>query len=155
MNNQRNSIIKAFNTLFEEFLNGLVETFPEETKIPVFLNYFKIARKANKKYCLEWFYFYTTDYEEQILNKDEAFLLQDRKAIDSMMEHQTTFKDLVGFRNWWDDGGISDETKSNIWNYIQSLYQLSKAASNSKIENEKKHTEPLSDSEFQELPSFT
>ncbi len=154
MNNQRNSIIKAFNTLFEEFLNGLVEIFPEETKIPVFLNYFKIARKANKKYCLEWFYYYTSDYEQQILVRDEAFLLADQKTLNTMMEHQTTFKDLVGFRNWWDDGGISEETKNNIWNYIQSLYQLSKAAipTHKTISVDSQNSV---DTEFQELPSFT
>ena len=72
------------------------------------------------------------------------------------MEHQTTFKDLVGFRNWWDDGGISDETKINIWNYIQSLYQLSKAASDTETEkNEEEEIKTNTDPQFQELPSFT
>jgi hypothetical protein len=106
------STISAFNDMMEQFLEELVQTFPEEQAMKKFQMSFEILRKANSRACMENFMRSVKPYASQIMAKDAAFFL----------ENEDVLKDFSLKSIWTDD--ISTGTKDAIWQYLQTLYML-------------------------------
>lgn len=104
------SSIQAFNSVMEEFLSELKETFPEEKKISVYLNSFQTMKKANPKKILELFMERAKPMSEFITQKNEQLFTQNEDIIP----------DVQLSKLWNDD--LDDETKHAIWEYLNTLY---------------------------------
>jgi hypothetical protein len=106
------STIRAFNDMMEQFLEELVQTFPEEKTIKMYHSSFELLRKANGRACLENYMKNIAPYANHVMQKDDAFFLDNPTIIDGL-----DFKKI-----WTDD--LSAATKNAIWQYLQTLYIL-------------------------------
>jgi len=108
----RMSTISAFNDMMEQFLEELVQTFPEEPAMKKYQVAFDMLRTANSRACLDNYMKNVGPYSQQIMVKDATFFL----------ENPDVFKDFKLQNIWTDD--ISENTKNAIWQYLQTLYIL-------------------------------
>ena len=104
--------IRAFNDMMEQFLEELVQTFPEEPTIKMYHTSFGVLRKANARACLENYMKSVVPYANHVMQKDDTFFLDNPNVIEGL--------DLK--KIWTPD--VSDQTKSAIWQYLQTLYIL-------------------------------
>jgi hypothetical protein len=104
--------ISAFNDMLEQFLTELMGTFPEEKSIKKYHAGFDILRKTNPKKVIEGFMATIGPCAQKVMNKDESIIEDD---IDILVE--------LSIKKHW-NGGISDNTKGAIWQYLQTLYML-------------------------------
>jgi len=97
----------------EEFLNELMETFPEEKQIKVQHTSFLTLKKSNSKKVVEVFMSAIQPYAEKITNKDEEFILTS----------DIEFLNKLNIKKWWTKD-LSSNTKDAIWQYLNTLYML-------------------------------
>lgn len=106
--------VGTFNSMLEQFLNELEQTFPEEPSFKKYHVSFDIMKKANPKKCVETFMKYLTPYSGQVMAKD-----------DSVFQN---FPELeIG--KYWNDN-LSENTKAVIWQYLQTLNILGMTITN-------------------------
>jgi len=103
----------AFNSLMFEFIDELIETFPEEKELKVFKNAALSLKKANHKKLVETFMAEVSQYSDQIMNKDENFILNTNNE----------FLKKINLCKWWTDD-LSSNTKDAIWQYMNTLIML-------------------------------
>ena len=99
--------------MMDQFLDELVKTFPEETGLKKYQSTFDLMKKANPRKCVEVFMNSAREFQKQIMAKDEKFFL----------ESSVEFLDALNIKKWWNDS-LSDNTKSAIWQYLQTLMIL-------------------------------
>lgn len=104
--------ITGFNDMMQQFLEELVQTFPEEPAMKKYRNAFEMLRSANSRACMENFMQNVAPYSKQIMSKDASFFLK----------NPDVFKDFNLASIWTDE--LSDNTKNAIWQYLQTLYIL-------------------------------
>ena len=103
---------QAFNSMMEEFLNELIQTFPEEKSLKVELTKFQTLKKANSKKIVEGFMHAIGPYQNDIQQKNENFLINNNE-----------FLNKINIKKWWTKE-LSDNTKDAIWSYLQTLIML-------------------------------
>jgi hypothetical protein len=104
--------VQAFNSVMDEFLTELKETFPEEKKLKVYYNGFLTMKKANPKKILELFMNNASPHATAITNRDESLFSTNNEIIPDV--------DLSVL--WTDD--LDADTKNAIWQYLNTLYVL-------------------------------
>jgi hypothetical protein len=107
--------IGAWCDMMKQFLDELVETFPEEKCIQKYSTSFDILRKSNPRKCIETFMFGCNPLSEKIMTKNEDFFL-------SNTDDNQFIKELNLQKLWTVD--LSDNTKNAIWQYLQTLFIL-------------------------------
>jgi len=105
------SSITAWCDMMEQFLNELSRTFPEEPSVKKYSTSFELLRKTNPRKCIDMYMRGSAKSADKIMQKDTAFFTEMEKVMGI---------DLLKF--WTDD--LSENTKSAIWQYIQTLYLL-------------------------------
>ncbi|NBS68517.1 hypothetical protein EBT31_06335 [bacterium] len=105
--------VGAFNDMMEQFLEELVQTFPEEGAIKKYQASFEVMRKANARLCMEEFMKSIGPYAHYISQKDETFFLEHSDEIEFLKE--------LNLKKIWTPE-LSQNTKDAIWQYLQSLY---------------------------------
>jgi len=98
--------------MLEQFLTELMGTFPEETSIKKYHAGFDVLRKSNPKKVVEGFMNAIGPVSQKIMNKDESILDDNLEILNEL-----------SIKKHW-NGGISDNTKGAIWQYLQTLYML-------------------------------
>ena len=106
------SSVQAFNSVMDEFLTDLKETFQEERKIAVYYNGFLTLKKANPRQVMNIFMERATPNASLITSKDEKLFT----------ENDDIIPDLQLSKLWNND--IDSETKNAIWQYLNTLYIL-------------------------------
>lgn len=114
-------ILIKFNELLNEFICKMAKTFPSEPKIKVYYRMFEMARKYNPHVPLRIFMGGCMDFTEQIKTRDAHFFLE-RDTFMKKCASCSSFSDDLGLKKYW--LSLSDKTKENIWDYIQTLYVL-------------------------------
>ena len=104
--------VSAFNDMMEQFINELVQTFPEEKGIKKYLSSFDILRKANPRKCVDTFMAAIAPHVTKITSKNDSFLFED---IDFLNE--------INIKKHWTPE-LSQNTKDAVWQYLQTLYML-------------------------------
>jgi len=104
--------ISAFNDMMEQFLEELVQTFPDEPAMKKYQMSFEILRKANARACMENYMQNVAPYSSHIMSKDDSFFLN----------NPDVFQDF-NLKNVW-TSDVSEVTKNAIWQYLQTLYIL-------------------------------
>jgi hypothetical protein len=105
----------AFNDMMQQFLDELVLTFPDEKKLVKYQNTFFVLRSASPKKPMKQFMQEVAPYANQLMQRDDEFFKTNSKDIPFL-------EDLDIARLWSDD--LSVNTKSAIWQYLQTLYIL-------------------------------
>lgn len=107
------SSVQAFISVMDEFLNELMKTFPEEKKIAVYYNSFKLMKKTNPRVILDTFMTEASKRSEAITKRDESYFLGG----------DDEFMNEINVKKWWTDD-LSQSTKDAIWQYINTLFVL-------------------------------
>lgn len=133
------TLLSGFNNLLEQFLEELVQTFPELTDLKTVQMLVSIMRKANPRMILENFLAVTGKYHEKIFAEESSFFedLENWKQDPTFQaefastedEQNEMFQRLVVFKDVWVD--LTPQNKEHIWTYMQQLIVMGAQASKS------------------------
>lgn len=118
-------LMNAVFDQFSSFVNELIEMYPEDVDFSMFANSLKILKSTNPSLLIKYVYENTSQFEEQILNKDEKFFVNYSFSEYSDNIDLNIFSKLKQYVE-----NMPPQSKDNVWKYIQNIYRLSKAISN-------------------------
>jgi len=110
--------LKAFNDMLEQFVQELIQTFPDEKCLKKYAIKIDMLRNSNPRKCVNKFMKKIKPYSDFIMKKDESFFV----GLPEGREVPEWFEDLNLHKNWTPD--LSQTTKDAIWQYLQTLYML-------------------------------
>ena len=111
------SAIKSFNILVDEFIQKMINTFPDETKLKLWYIHFKTSKGFNFKAPIEYIMPPLVNMGIPVMTKDERFFKK-----DEYVNFAEGFSEQTGLVNIWES--TTPLIKESIWEYIQSLYVL-------------------------------
>lgn len=123
---QKSNILKAFNTLFFQFLDDVISIYPDNEELPAARNSFETFKKANPTALIKaWLAFVYVPYREFIeegnlkyfLEKDYSRDLEDSPYKKNVMEFITNFRSQLR--------DMSAENQMHSVKYMQQLSKLS------------------------------
>ena len=126
MSSQSATILTAFNDHFIEFVNDIINVFPDDADIVAAKNSFVLIRKANPKMIIKiWQKFVVEKYADAIDNNDLSFFinkdyssdLTNAENSDKIMEAVNRLRNPVKLMNAVD--------QKKVMKYIQNLKKLS------------------------------
>lgn len=126
MSSQSATILTAFNDHFIEFVNDIINVFPDDADIVAAKNSFVLIRKANPKMIIKiWQKFVVEKYADAIDNNDLSFFinkdyssdLTNAENSDKIMEAVNRLRNPVKLMNAVD--------QQKVMKYIQNLKKLS------------------------------
>ena len=128
----KTTILKAFNSQFEEFLEDVELLFPENKDIRTTKTGLTMMKKANPKMIMSvWYRYICVKYEDEIekenleyfLSKDYSDDLQmDEGAANKILESIDKIREPLRF--------LDEENKKKCVQYLKNLNQLSKIYNN-------------------------
>ena len=105
--------LTAWTEMFDNFLNELIQTFPEEPAMKKYKTSFELLRKTNPRKCLDAYMSAITPFQEHVMSKNEEFFLSNSNEF---------LKELNIEKHWTPE--LSINTKDAIWQFLQTLYIL-------------------------------
>ena len=115
------SNIEQFNEILNEFLEKIVNQFPESTKLKNYRKAFLLLRLATPKIPSNLFMASVINYKSEIRNRDEKFFLTN-KIVQDKVKMVSSFSEDTGLSYYWNT--LSLKTKTSIWEYVQTLFVL-------------------------------
>lgn len=113
-------VVKAFNSLAEEFFGRLEHRFPDENKIVVYKMAF-LNLKTNIRKPVEMFMETLIPFGKEILAHDDSFFKQ-----ENIVDRAESFSGKLGLLDRWEN--LTKQTQESIWTYVQNLYILGLSA---------------------------
>lgn len=107
------STLDAFNDTMTQFINELVQTFPEEKTFKKYQVTLDIVISTTPKQCLKGYMDSVGPFSGKIMSRDETFFTEDAKDIEFI-------NDLNISKIWTPE--LSSSTKDAIWQYLQTLF---------------------------------
>lgn len=108
--------VSAWCEMMDSFLSELAKTFPDEPGVKKYKTSYELVRKANPRKCVESYMAACAEFNQQIMNKDEAFFVEQGETISFLKD--------MNIKKHWEDPELSQGTRDAIWQYIQTLYIL-------------------------------
>ena len=105
--------VSAFTNMLEQFMDELIQTFPEEKKLTKYRASINLVKVTNARSLVTMFMDSAAPFRAEIMAKDESVLTTGK--ID--------FLNSININTLWTDE-LSDQTKGAIWQYIQTLMIL-------------------------------
>ena len=102
--------LSAFNDMMDQFVNELVQTFPEENQFQKYQMAIELLRKTNPRKILERFMRGAQPLSDRIMARDESVI------------PDVQIKELDLAKIWTPE--LSSSTKNAIWQYLQTLLIL-------------------------------
>jgi len=126
MLSKNSSILTAFNDHFVEFVNDIVNLFPEDTDLLAVKNSFALMRKANPRLLISiWNTYIVNPYKQVIESGDIRFFLNKDYGND-LIYIQNSEKIIEAINRLRHPVQLmSDENKAKTMKYIQNLSKLS------------------------------
>jgi hypothetical protein len=123
----KSSILKAFNTLFFEFLDDMITIYPTK-EIKYARDTFEILKKANPTIIIKyWYKDVYAKYSEQIENRDITFFIEKDYSKDIRSSEQSSQKVLEMIEVVRTTIRDMDSTnKEHCADYVVNLSKLSK-----------------------------
>ena len=121
----KSTLLRAFNTLFFDFLNDIITIFPENTDIAVARTTFETMKKANPTIILKvWHMFVYTPYKEVIQSGDINFFFEKDygKDLEYMANANDIMKTIDKIRNPIKE--MDAVNKAHSMKYIQKLCKI-------------------------------
>jgi len=110
----------AFNSMMDQFLSELSNTFPEEPNIAAYHTQFRGISQAAPDMPVFLFMKETMPFEEHIRTEDERFFLDPTVTPD--------FLKTLNIHRWW-NAELSQNTKNAVWQYMKTLFFIGKTIS--------------------------
>jgi hypothetical protein len=128
----KQTILKAFNNQFEEFLEDIEMLFPENNDIRTSKTALTMLRKANPKMIVSvWYRYICLKYEDEIEKGNLEYFLNKDYSNDLKMDQGATNKVLDGIDKIRDPiRNMGDGNKQKTIQYLNNLNQLSKIYNN-------------------------
>jgi hypothetical protein len=128
----KTTILRAFNSQFEEFLEDVEVLFPENKDIRTTKTGLSMMKKANPKMIMSvWYRYICVKYEDEIDNENLEYFLtkdyssdlkMDEGAANKILESIDKIRDPLRF--------LDEENKKKCVQYLKNLNQLSKIYNN-------------------------
>ena len=115
------NIVEKFNITLDEFICKMINQISDEPKIKTYYSAFKVAKMFKKNLPIELYMGGCINFVEQIKTRDSEFFLQRKQFVTACVEC-SSFSNDIGLLNHWSN--LSDNTKSAIWDYIQTLFVM-------------------------------
>ena len=114
--------MKIFNTQLFNFATVLVNRFPDDKELKLGLTGVETLNKVNPK-NVEIFTMYVYKYREQIMNKNEKFIVETDFISDNPDLNSNGASDIMQRLklNWSE---LTPDDKENIWKYLKVLITL-------------------------------
>jgi hypothetical protein len=114
-------LLNALYDQFTSFVSELSDMYPDDPDFPLFLTTVRLLKTSNPSLLAKYIVENTSQYEEQITNKDEKFFLEHTFEI-----HDGVDMDILSkLKNYV--GSMSADTKEHVWKYCQNIIRLAKA----------------------------
>lgn len=112
--------ISKFNNLLEEFLEKIIDAFPND-KLKTYRRGFLLIKAVSPSVPVNLFMAGCVQYKKEIVSRNDNFFLKDDK-IKEKVNMFGNFSDDCGLDSYWDVLTVS--TKKAVWDYVQSLFVL-------------------------------
>ena len=117
------SYLSAFNNLILKFNDDLIIVFPEENDFKIYRRGFDFLISSNAKKVCNLFKIYTFNYRTKIIDRDESFFLEGASYNDVVNTKDEGIALVINkLKKYW--GGLCDENKKKIWDYMNTLITL-------------------------------
>lgn len=136
------SYVKTFNIQLCNFVQTLVNRFPESKELKLGLTGAETLRDHNPRKSIDFFVMYGYKYRDYIRNKDEAGLLSlnveqevaELKQSEDVLKVLDNLKNKVNVKDYenidimayvlkyWNS--LDESEKNNVWTYLQVLVAL-------------------------------
>ena len=110
------SALSNFNKTVQEFLDALLEVFPEHKGITKQKLRFEVGTRANCRLAID-------SIMPKLLEHSSAILQRNESVLDDV---NNAFSDIDLVQLW--NCGISDKTKNTSWNYVNTILSLGMTA---------------------------
>lgn len=123
--NQAQTLQKAFNDHFDEFMDDIVNIFPDDMDIRSSRNTIKMLRKANPKLLIQiWNTYVSSKYSTQIESGDISFFMDNDYTEDvGNMENSAQIMTAIDrLRN--PIKAMSKDNQDKTMKYIQNLKKI-------------------------------
>ena len=114
------STLGTFIAMMDQFINEMIATFPNESKLRVYGNSFNMIKKSNPRKILELFMESVGPFTQQIMAKDESV----------MLDSQIPLCDELNLPHIWTTPGITNSTKEAIWAHLNTLLMFGTTINN-------------------------
>jgi len=123
--NQTQILQKAFNDHFDEFVDDIVNIFPEDMDIRNSRNSIKLLRKANPKLLIQiWNKYVSSKYSDKIDAGDVTFFVENDYSDDvGKMENASQVMNAIN-RLRAPIKMMSNENQAKTMKYIQNLKKI-------------------------------
>lgn len=118
--------VSAFNDLLIQFVDELVNTFPENTIAKTYRSTLSMMMKKDPCLCMVTFMKNVRPHEELIRNRDESIY-------EELSRNYGILKTLDLESMWKSE--LSENSRMAIWQYVQGLYVLGNSVSEEDIAN--------------------
>lgn len=112
--------ISKFNNLLEEFLEKIINAFPND-KLKTYRRGFLLIKAISPSVPVNLFMAGCVQYKKEIVSRNDKFFLKDDK-IKEKVNMFGNFSDDCGLDSYW--GVLTVSTKKAVWDYVQSLFVL-------------------------------
>ena len=128
-NNDNTKWIKCFNDKFLEFINELINTFPNDKDFKLFKQSFNMLKIVDDTKPQLLFKLHTDNYRTNIMNKDEEFFLKhtfenELKIVEDLNNNDSNFSNelMLKLKHYWVE--LTLENKETVWTYLILLYKI-------------------------------
>ena len=115
------SVLDEFNKTLDEFINKMINQFPQENKLKSYYSAYKVTKMYDKSMPIKIFMGGCLEFKEQIKRRDSEFFTK-RKTFVNKVKQASSFTDDTGLVNYWEN--LSESSKTAIWDYMQTLFVM-------------------------------
>tara|TARA_Y100000389_G_scaffold204201_1_gene255532 strand:- start:20263 stop:20739 length:477 start_codon:yes stop_codon:yes gene_type:complete len=109
--------INKFNTLFNEFIDKIINKYNDPSLVE-YKKAFVLLKITSPSTPASLFMAGCVDYKNEIKDRNEAFFINNQ----TIKNRINNFSIDIGIYKYWNE--LSDNTKTAIWDYIQSLFLI-------------------------------
>ena len=122
------SFIKKFNDHLDRFLVGIIEMYPDMTKITTYRATINLIKTANARQQVDGFIEFVLPYKNAIVAEDYQFFLNMNYNEDNGGNSETHTQAQI-FKDIWKKN-MSDESRKNIFKHLKLLCMLADKCQN-------------------------
>lgn len=112
-------LLNALFDQFQAFMVELSEMYPNDEDFSSFLTTIKLARSTNPSLVPKYIYEHTSQFEKQILEKDESFFIDYSFIEYGENVDLDIFSKLKQYLK-----SMDEKSKENVWKYVQNIFKL-------------------------------
>lgn len=105
----------------ENFMDELIEIFPEEKSLMIFKERYLLLKKMNSNKILESFIVFVLPFKEKIMNEDDTYFI-DGGGQEKVPQDTLAFRDSI--KNLWLEK-MSEQNRKISWKYFKIFVLLS------------------------------